>query len=128
MGFFTNTGASKEGEIVLSCDRHHLYLITKGKPVEFEKIRVPPGNPNLWVPGQKQGVSIYDMSKGVAYVYNIDSDIWDILDLVHLKKDDADSYTLNILQNFYDTVDRYTLNIIMQNTFATADEFPKNTI
>ena len=52
------------------------------------------------------------MSKGVAYVYNIDSDIWDILDLVHLKK----------------TVDRYTLNIIMQNTFATADEFPKNTI
>ena len=112
MGFFTHTGASKEGEIVLSCDRHHLYQIVEDKPVEFEKIRVPPGNPNLWVPGQKQGVSIYDMSKGVAYVYNIDSDIWDILDLAHLKK----------------TVDRYTLNIIMQNTFATADKFPKNTI
>lgn len=128
MGFFTNTGASKEGEIVLSCDRHHLYLIVEGKPVEFEKIRVPPGNPNLWVPGQKQGVSIYDMSKGVAYVYNIDSDIWDILDLVHLKKDDADSYTLNILRNFYDTVDKYTLNTIMQNTFAAVDKLPKNTI
>lgn len=112
MGFFTNTGASKEGEIVLSCDLHHLYQITEGKPVEFEKIRVPPGNPNLWVPGQKQGVSIYDMSKGVAYVYNIDSDIWDILDLAHLKK----------------TVDRYTLNIIMQNTFTAVDKFPKNTI
>lgn len=128
MGFFTNTGALKEGEIVLSSNHRHLYLIVEGKPVEFEKIRVPPGNPKLWVPGQKQGVSIYDMSKGVAYVYNIDSDIWDILDLVHLKKDDADSYTLNILQNFYDTVDRYTLNIIMQNDFAAVDKLPKNTI
>lgn len=128
MGFFTNTGALKEGEIVLSSDHRHLYLIVEGKPVEFEKIRVPPGNPKLWVPGQKQGVSIYDKSKGVAYVYNIDSDIWDILDLVHLKKDDADSYTLNVLRNFYDTVDRYTLNIIMQNDFAAVDKLPKNTI
>ena len=50
MGFFTNTGALKEGEIVLSSNHRHLYLIVEGKPVEFEKIRVPPGNPNLWVP------------------------------------------------------------------------------
>ena len=37
MGFFTNTGALKEGEIVLSSDHRHLYLIVEGKPVEFEK-------------------------------------------------------------------------------------------
>ena len=76
MGFFTNTGALKEGEIVLSCDRHHLYQIVEGKPVEFERIRVPPGNPKLWVSGQKHGVSVYDTPKDIVYVYNIDADIW----------------------------------------------------
>ena len=128
MGFFTNTGALKEGEIVLSCDRHHLYQIAEGKHVEFERIRVPPGNPKLWVAGQKHGVSVYDTPKEIVYVYNIDTDIWDVLDLVQLQKGDADSYTLNILRNFYDTVDKHTLNSIMRNASAAADKFPKNTI
>ena len=128
MGFFTNTGALKEGEIVLSCDSHHLYQIVEGKPVEFERIRVPPGNPKLWVSGQKHGASVYDTPKDIVYVYNIDTDIWDVLDLVQLKKGDADSYTLNILRNFYDTVDKHTLNSIMRNTSVAADKFPKNTI
>ena len=128
MGFFTNTGALKEGEIILSRNRHHLYQITEGKPVEFERIRVPSGNAKLWRPGQKYGVSVYDTPKEIVYVYNIDTDIWDVLDLVQLQKGDADSYTLNILRNFYDTVDKHTLNSIMRNTSAAADKFPKNTI
>ena len=117
MGFFTNTGALKEGEIILSCNRHHLYQITEGKPVEFERIRVQ-GNPKLWRPGQKYGVSVYDTPKEIIYVYNIDADIWDVLDLVQLQKGDVDSYTLNILRNFYDTVDKHTLNSIMRNDSA----------
>ena len=126
MGFFTNTGTLKEGEIVLSCDRHHLYQIVEGKSVEFERIRVPSGNPKLWRPGQKYGVSVYDTPKEIVYVYNIDADIWDVLDLVQLKKGDADSYTLNIMRNFYDTVDKHTLNSIIRNTSAAADKLPKN--
>ena len=121
MGFFTNTGALKEGEIILSCNRHHLYQITEGKPVEFERIRVQ-DNPKLWRPGQKYGVTVYDTPKEIIYVYNIDADIWDVLDLVQLQvqlqKGDVDSYTLNILRNFYDTVDKHTLNSIMRNDSA----------
>ena len=37
MGFFTNTGALKEGEIVLSSDHRHLYRIMEGKFVELKK-------------------------------------------------------------------------------------------
>lgn len=118
MGFFTNTGALKEGEIILSCNRHHLYQITEGKPVEFERIRVPSGNPKLWRPGQKYGVSVYDTPKEIIYVYNIDADIWDVLDLVQLQKGDVDSYTRNILRNFYDTVDKHILNSIMRKDSA----------
>ena len=76
MGFFTNTRTLNEGEIILSDDRRHLYQIVEGKPVEFERIRVPPGNPKLWVPGQKHGVSVYDIPKDIVYVYSIDADMW----------------------------------------------------
>ena len=76
MGFFANAGAQNEGEIVLSADRHHLYRVVKGKFIEIKKILTPPGNPKLWEPGQKRGVSIFDVPKRVAYVYNIDEDIW----------------------------------------------------
>ena len=127
MGFFANTGALKEGEIVLSSDHRHLYRIMEGKFVEFKK-RLTSIIPNFWKPGQEPGDSVYDSTKRVMYVYNIDTDIWDVLDLVQLQKGDADSYTLNILRNFYDTVDKHTLNSIMRNTSATADKFPKNTI
>ena len=37
MGFFTNAGASKDGEIVLSSDHRHLYRIMEGKFVELKK-------------------------------------------------------------------------------------------
>ena len=96
MGFFTNTGALKEGEIVLSCDHRHLYRIMEGKFVEFKK-RLTSIIPNFGKPGQEPGDSVYDSTKRVMYVYNIDTDIWDVLDLVQLQKGDADSYTLNIL-------------------------------
>ena len=113
MGFFTNTGALKEGEIVLSSDHRHLYLIVEGKPVEFEKIRVPPGNPKLWVPGQKQGVSIYDKSKGVAYVYNIDSNMWDALDTTQLHT----SY-----------INSSSSTLVFSELSKIVDKLPKNTI
>ena len=77
MGFFTNIGALKEGEIVLSGDHQHLYKIIEGKSVEFERIRVPSGNPKLWVPGQQIGASIFDSTKQVVYIYNIEKGVWD---------------------------------------------------
>ena len=112
MGFFTNTGALKEGEIVLSCDRHHLYQIVEGKSVEFERIRVPPGNPKLWVPGQKQGVTIYDMSKGVVYVYNIDSDMWDKLEYGSYNSDISDLNAYNAVLKLYKSLDKFPKNTI----------------
>lgn len=75
MGFFANTGALKEGEIVLSCDRHHLYLIVEGKPVEFEK-RCTSNIPNFWKPGQEFGETVYDSTKEILYKYNTEDDLW----------------------------------------------------
>lgn len=128
MGFFTNTRAQKEGEIILSDDRHHLYRVVKGKFIEIKKILTPPGNPKLWEPGQKHGMSVYDIPKEIVYVYNIDAGIWDVLDLDQLKKDDADSYALDIMQNLYNIIDKYTINSIMRNASAAVDKLPKNTI
>ena len=81
MGFFTNTGVTKEGEIVLSKDRRHLYQVAKSKLTEYEKIIVPPDNQDLWQPGQKRGVLQYDSMKNVMYKYNIDSNVWDEYDI-----------------------------------------------
>ena len=75
MGFFTNTGALKEGEIVLSSDHRHLYRIMEGKFVEFKK-RLTSIIPNFWKPGQEPGDSVYDSTKRVMYIYNIEKDIW----------------------------------------------------
>ena len=84
MGFFTNIRTLKEGEIILSDDHRHLYQITEGKLSEYRKINTPPGNPNLWVPGQKRGSSIYDSTKQIMYIYNIEADMWGALDTVQL--------------------------------------------
>ena len=87
MGFFTNTGALNEGEIILSKDRRHLYQVTKDKLIECEKIIVPPDNrlsadnQDLWSSGQKRGVLQYDSMKKVMYKYNIDSNAWDEYDI-----------------------------------------------
>ena len=81
MGFFTNTGALNEGEIILSKDRRHLYQVAEGKLTEYEKIIVPPDNQDLWPPGQKRGVLQYDSMKNVMYKYNIDSNVWDEYDI-----------------------------------------------
>ena len=81
MGFFTNTGALNEGEIILSKDRRHLYQVTKDKLIECEKIIVPSDNQDLWPPGQKRGVLQYDSMKKVMYKYNIDSNAWDEYDI-----------------------------------------------
>ena len=81
MGFFTNTGALNEGEIILSKDRRHLYQVTKGKLTEYEKIIVHSGNQDLWQPDQKHGVLQWDSMKKVMYQYNIDLNVWDEYDI-----------------------------------------------
>ena len=75
MGFFTNTGALNEGEIVLSSDHRHLYKIIKGKFVEFQK-RYTSVIPNFWKPGQEPGESVYDSTKKIIYKYNTEDDLW----------------------------------------------------
>lgn len=107
MGFFINSGALKEGEIILSDGRHHLYQVIEGKLTEYKKIITPPGDSKLWIPNQKLGVKVYDLPKSVVYIYNIDVNIWDVLDLIKVKKGEVDSYTLNIMRNFYDTIDKF---------------------
>ena len=88
MGYFANIGALKEGEIILSDDRHHLYQVTEGEFTEYEKIpseycrhldteneltkckiHVSPSNPNSWEQEPKRGVSVYDVLKKVIYGY-----------------------------------------------------------
>ena len=81
MGFFANTGALKEGEIILSKDRRHLYQVAESKLTEYEKIIVPSDNQDLFPPGQKRGVLQYDSMKNVMYKYNIDSNVWDEYDI-----------------------------------------------
>ena len=81
MGFFTNTGALNEGEIILSKDRRHLYQVAESKLTECEKIIVPFDNQDLWQPSQKRGVLQYDPMKKVMYKYNIDSNVWDEYDI-----------------------------------------------
>ena len=75
MGFFTNTGALKEGEIVLSSDHRHLYRIMEGKFVEFKK-RLTSIIPNFWKPGQEPCESVYDSTKKIIYNYNTEDDLW----------------------------------------------------
>lgn len=75
MGFFTNTGALNEGEIVLSSDHHHLYKIIEGKFAEFQK-RCTSVKPNFWKPGQEPGESVYDSTKKIVYKYNTEDDLW----------------------------------------------------
>ena len=116
MGFFTNSGALKEGEIVLSSDRHHLYQVVEGKLTEYEKILTPPGNPNLWIPGQKRGSSIYDMSKGVIYVYNIDAGIWSVHDTSRLctshMNGDLNSLAFSELSKLFESVNDLPKNTL----------------
>ena len=111
MGFFTNSGALKEGEIVLSGDRRQLYQIIKGKFIEFKKILTPPGNPKLWVPGQQLGASIFDSTKQEVYVYNIEKGVWD-----EMKYGSYDTSYISDL-NAYNAV---------LKLYEAADKLPKN--
>ena len=113
MGFFTNTRTLKEGEIILSGDRQHLYQITEGKPVEFKKILTPPGNPDLWVPGQKHCASIYDSTKQIMYIYNIEADTWGVLDTIQLHT----SY-----------MNSSSSTLVFSELSKLVDKLPKNTI
>lgn len=114
MGFFTNTGALKEGEIILSDDRRHLYRVTEGELTEYEKIVAPPGNPDLWEPNQKRGVSVYDVLKKVIYGYNIYIDKWDIYDIdqIYNENNNIDLTALNKLLNFYESINEYEVKYI----------------
>ena len=110
MGFFTNTGALKEGEIILSKDYRHLYQVAEGKLTECEKIIVPPDNQDLWPPGRKRGVLQYDPMKKVMYKYNIDSNVWD-------------EYNISIdNDNAFDTL------LKLCEEIDTINSLPKNTI
>ena len=108
MGFFTNTGALNEGEIILSKDRHHLYQVVEGKLIECEKIIVPSDNQDLsdnhdlWQPGQKCGILQYDSMRKVMYNYNIVSNVWDEYDLS--------------LDNAFDMLLKHTINSLSKNT------------
>lgn len=75
MGFFTNNGATKEGEIVLSKDRRHLYQIVEGKFVEFKK-RYTSDISKFWKPGQEPSESVFDSTKKIIYKYNTEDDLW----------------------------------------------------
>lgn len=75
MGFFTNNGVTKEGEIVLSKDRRHLYQIVEGKFVEFKK-RYTSDISKFWKPGQEPGETVYDSTKKIMYEYNTEDDLW----------------------------------------------------
>ena len=107
MGFFTNTGALNEGEIILSKDRRQLYQVTESKLTECEKIIVPSGNQDLWQPGQKRGVLQYDSMKNVMYKYNIDSNVWDEYDI---SLDNA----FDMLLKLYEEIN--TINSLPKNT------------
>lgn len=75
MGFFINNGATKEGEIVLSKDRRHLYQIVEGKFVEFKK-RYTSDISKFWKPEQEPGESVFDSTKKIIYKYNTEDDLW----------------------------------------------------
>ena len=108
MGFFTNSGALNEGEIILSKDRRHLYQVAKSKLTECEKIIAPSDNQDLWPPGQKRGVLQYDSMKKVMYKYNIDSNAWDEYDIS--------------LDNAFDML------LKLHEEINTNNSLPKNTI
>ena len=112
MGFFTNSGALKEKDIILSDDHQHLYQIIKGKCVEFKKILTPPGNPNLWVPGQQLGTSIFDSTKQVVYIYNIEKGIWEELEYGSYNNDYISNLNAyNAVLKLYEAVDKLPKNM-----------------
>lgn len=124
MGFFTNIGALKEGEITLSDDCRHLYRIAKDKIIEIKKTITNS------ITNQKCSISIPDISKRVIYVYNIDADIWDIQNMNPMDIDFYKMYSTNI----YGTYGTYSINYIsdlntynaLQKLYEEVDKLPKN--
>ena len=111
MGYFANIGALKEGEIILSDNRHHLYQIVEGKFVEFKK-RFTPAIPDLWRPGREPGALVYDSTKDIMYKYNTEKDMWGALDTtqMHTSYMNSSSSTL-VFSELSKLVDKLPKNI-----------------